>query len=83
FSIGDIIVIKYRIFIIIIGFLVFTIVQLILNKTRIGLIVRAGVMNKEMVESFGINIKKVFLYVFMVGSALAALGGILLAPYSG
>ncbi|KPL61480.1 branched-chain amino acid ABC transporter permease [Rossellomorea vietnamensis] len=83
FSIGDIIVIKYRVFIILIGLFIFTIVQLILNKTRIGLIVRAGVMNKEMVEAFGINIKRVFMYVFMVGSALAALGGILLAPYSG
>ncbi|WP_064092191.1 branched-chain amino acid ABC transporter permease [Rossellomorea aquimaris] len=81
--IGDIIVIKYRVFIIVIGFFIFAIVQLILNKTRIGLIVRAGVMNKEMVEAFGINIKRVFMYVFMVGSALAALGGILLAPYSG
>ncbi len=81
--IGDIIVIKYRVFIIITGFVIFTLVQLILNKTRIGLIVRAGVMNKEMVESFGINIKRVFMYVFMAGSALAALGGILLAPYSG
>ncbi|MGE6755231.1 branched-chain amino acid ABC transporter permease [Rossellomorea sp. NPDC071047] len=82
-EIGDIIVIKYRVFIILVGLLIFTIVQLILNKTRIGLIVRAGVMNKEMVEAFGINIKKMFMYVFMVGSALAALGGILLAPYSG
>lgn len=82
-EIGDIIVIKYRVFIILVGLLIFTIVQLVLNKTRIGLIVRAGVMNKEMVEAFGINIKKMFMYVFMVGSALAALGGILLAPYSG
>jgi branched-chain amino acid transport system permease protein len=82
-EIGDIIVIKYRVFIILVGLLIFTITQLILNKTRIGLIVRAGVMNKEMVEAFGINIKKMFMYVFMVGSALAALGGILLAPYSG
>ncbi|WP_299740106.1 branched-chain amino acid ABC transporter permease [Rossellomorea sp. y25] len=82
-EIGDIIVIKYRVFIILVGLLIFTIIQLILNKTRIGLIVRAGVMNKEMVEAFGINIKKMFMYVFMVGSSLAALGGILLAPYSG
>ncbi|TMU88143.1 branched-chain amino acid ABC transporter permease [Bacillus sp. BHET2] len=82
-AIGDIIVIKYRIFIILVGLLIFTIVQLILNRTRIGLIVRAGVMNKEMVEAFGINIRRVFMFVFMVGSALAALGGVLLAPYSG
>ncbi|MCA1056428.1 branched-chain amino acid ABC transporter permease [Rossellomorea aquimaris] len=82
-AVGDIIIIKYRVFIIIIGLLIFGLVQLVLNKTRIGLVVRAGVMNKEMVEAFGINIKKVFMYVFMVGSALAALGGMLLAPYSG
>ncbi len=82
-AVGDIIVIKYRIFIILVGLLIFTIVQLVLNRTRIGLVVRAGVMNKEMVEAFGINIKRVFMYVFMVGSALAALGGVLLAPYSG
>jgi branched-chain amino acid transport system permease protein len=81
--IGEVIIIKYRVFIIAVGFLVFGIVQLVLNRTRVGLVVRAGVMNKEMVEAFGINIKKVFMYVFMVGSALAALGGILLAPYSG
>ena len=40
-------------------------------------------MNKEMVQALGINIKQVFLYVFMVGAALAALGGVLMAPYSG
>ena len=40
-------------------------------------------MNREMVQALGINIKKVFLYVFMVGAALAALGGVLMAPYSG
>lgn len=80
---GDVIIIKYRVFIIFTGLLVFTIVQLILKKTRIGLIVRAGVMNQEMVQSLGINIKRIFLYVFMVGSAMAALGGALLGPYSG
>ncbi len=40
-------------------------------------------MNKEMVQALGINIKRVFLYVFMTGAALAALGGALFAPYSG
>ncbi len=55
----------------------------ILKRTKIGLIVRAGVMNKEMVQALGINIKQVFLYVFMAGAALAALGGVLMAPYSG
>ncbi|MGE6260250.1 branched-chain amino acid ABC transporter permease [Heyndrickxia sporothermodurans] len=82
-QLGDVIIIKYRAFIIFIGLLVFAIVQFILKNTRIGLIVRAGVMDKEMVQSLGINIKKIFMLVFMVGSAMAALGGALLAPYSG
>lgn len=82
-ELGDVIVIKYRIFIILIGFAIFGIFQYILKQTKIGLIVRAGVMNKEMVQALGINIKRVFLFVFMTGSALAALGGVLMAPYSG
>lgn len=80
---GDVLIIKYRLFIIIVGFLVFGIFQYILKRTKMGLIVRAGVINKDMVQALGINIKRVFLLVFMTGSALAALGGVLFAPYSG
>jgi branched-chain amino acid transport system permease protein len=80
---GGVILIKYRLFIIIVGLLVFAMVQFILKRTKIGLIVRAGVLNKEMVQALGIDINKVFLYVFMAGSALAALAGALMAPYSG
>jgi branched-chain amino acid transport system permease protein len=80
---GDVLVIKYRFFIIVIGFLIFGIFQYILKRTKIGLIVRAGVLNKDMVQALGININRVFLLVFMTGSALAALGGVLFAPYSG
>ena len=82
-EIGGVIIIKYRLFIIAIGFLVFFLIRYILNNTKIGLIVRAGVMNKEMVQALGINIKKVFMLVFMVGSGLAALSGVLFGPYSG
>ncbi|KMJ57885.1 ABC transporter permease [Bacillus sp. LL01] len=80
---GDIIIIKYRVFIIIIGALVFAAIFYILRNTKIGLIVRAGVINKEMVQALGINIKRVFMLVFMAGAAMAALGGMLLGPYSG
>lgn len=83
FMIGDVILIKYRLFIILIGALVYAITFFILKKTKIGLIVRAGVMDKEMVQSLGINIRMVFMFVFMVGAAMAALGGVLFAPYSG
>jgi branched-chain amino acid transport system permease protein len=83
FQMGDVILIKYRLFIIAIGFLLFITIYLILKKTRIGLIVRAGVMDREMVQTLGINIRFVFMAVFMVGAALAALSGVLHAPYSG
>ncbi|AXI08184.1 branched-chain amino acid ABC transporter permease [Oceanobacillus sp. 143] len=83
FYVGDVIFIKYRLFIIILGLLVYFVSMFILKRTRIGLIVRAGVMNKEMVQSLGINIRLVFMLVFMVGSAMAALSGMLHAPYSG
>lgn len=82
-EIGDMIIIKYRVFIIVVGLLVFAGVQFLLKNTKIGLIVRAGVMNKEMVQALGINIKKVFMFVFMIGSGMAALGGVLFGPYSG
>ncbi|MFD1739154.1 branched-chain amino acid ABC transporter permease [Bacillus salitolerans] len=83
FEFGEILLIKYRLFIIAIGFLIYFGIHLLLTRTKIGLIVRAGVMDKEMVQALGINIKKVFALVFMVGAAIAALGGVLLGPYSG
>ncbi|MBR3121188.1 branched-chain amino acid ABC transporter permease [Oceanobacillus profundus] len=83
FIVGDIVLIKYRLFIIAIGILIFVISTIILKKSRIGLIVRAGVMDKEMIQSLGINIKLVFMLVFMVGAGLAGLSGVLHSVYSG
>lgn len=82
-EIGNVIIIKYRVFIIAVGLLVFGMVQYVLKKTKIGLVVRAGVMDKEMVQSLGINIQRVFMFVFMIGAGMAALGGVMLGPYSG
>ncbi len=45
--------------------------------------IRAGVMDKEMVQALGINVKAIFSFVFLLGAGMAALGGFLLAPYSG
>lgn len=82
-AIGNIIIIKYRVFIILMGLVTLTGLSLLLNKSKIGLIIRAGVSNKEMVQALGINIKQVFAMVFMLGAGLAAFGGVLLGPYSG
>ncbi|WP_203362038.1 branched-chain amino acid ABC transporter permease [Bacillus sp. REN10] len=82
-EVAGITIIKYRVFIILIGFFVFFLVQYVLKNTKIGLVVRAGVMDKEMVQALGINIQKVFMLVFMIGAGMAALGGVLFGPYSG
>jgi len=78
---GDIYVPSYDFFVIGIGVVVLASVWLFLRYTRVGLIVRAGVENPTMVESLGINVSLVFLGVFALGAALAALGGAVYAPY--
>ncbi|NMD70883.1 branched-chain amino acid ABC transporter permease [Bacillus sp. DNRA2] len=82
-EVGGVVIIKYRLFIIFIGLLVYGLVQYMLKHTKVGLVVRAGVMNREMVQALGINIKRVFMLVFMAGAGMAALSGVLLGPYSG
>lgn len=73
----------YRLFIIALGILVFVGVGLLLQRTRIGMIIRAGVQDAEMVQALGINVRRVFTLVFALGSGLAALGGVIAAPYLG
>lgn len=81
FILGDIAIAKYRVLAMVVGLVVFGLVLLVLNRTKIGLLIRAGVENREMVEALGYRIKRLFLGVFMTGSALAGLGGIMWALY--
>jgi len=71
---------RYRLFIIGFGALVAIGLWLVLQRTRIGMIVRAGNLDSEMVEAIGINIRLVFTGMFAAGVALAALGGVVAAP---
>lgn len=66
---------KFRLFVLALGILVFVLLWLLVNKTRLGALIRAGVDDPEMVEAMGINIRTVFLCTFMLGAALAGLGG--------
>src|SRR5258708_8594407 len=75
FIIGDVAIAKYRLLAMLVGLVVFAGIQLVLNRTKIGLLIRAGVENREMVEALGYRIRRLFLGVFMVGSGLAGLGG--------
>ncbi|NDJ78644.1 MAG: branched-chain amino acid ABC transporter permease [Chloroflexi bacterium] len=70
----------YDMFVILLGFVMMLGVFLLLNRTRIGIIIRAGIQDSEMVQALGINVRQVFTLVFIVGAALAALGGAVLVP---
>ena len=73
----------YRLFIIGMGFVLIVGIALLLRRTRIGIIIRAGVEDSEMVEALGINVRAVFTLVFTLGCAVAALGGAVAAPFLG
>lgn len=71
----------YRLFILIVSAVVFTILFFILHRTRIGIIVTAAVSKSEMVNALGINVPLVFMLLFGVGGALAGLAGVIGGPY--
>jgi len=71
----------YRLFVILLGILMFIGVTVLMTRTRLGMIIRAGVQDPQMVEALGINVKRVFTFVFAMGVALAALGGIGAGPF--
>ena len=68
---------KYRLFVLGMGVLVFVLLWLLLNHTRLGALIRAGVDDPEMVEASGVNIRRVFVLTFLLGCALAGLGGVM------
>lgn len=72
-----------EIFIPIVGIVVLILVWILLKRSRIGMIIRAGVQDRQMVEALGINVRRVFTLVFALGVGLAAFGGALAAPSSG
>lgn len=72
-----------EVFIIAVGALVLVVVTLLIRRTRMGMIIRAGVQDREMVEALGVNVRKVFTIVFGLGVGLAAFGGVIAAPALG
>jgi branched-chain amino acid transport system permease protein len=81
FMLGEAAVEKYRVVCVVVGLVVFLAMLAILNRTKIGLLIRAGVENTEMVEALGYRITRLFVGVFMAGSALAGLGGVMWGLY--
>ncbi len=71
---------SYRLMIIGAGALVAIGLYLVIGRTRLGMLIRAGANNAEMVSALGVNIKLLNTIVFAVGAGLAGLGGLLIAP---
>lgn len=78
---GDAAVEKYRLVAVLVGAAVFAALVWTLNRTKVGLLIRAGVQDREMVESLGYRIRRLFVGVFVAGSALAGLGGVMWGLY--
>jgi branched-chain amino acid transport system permease protein len=79
--VGDAAVEKYRLIAVVVGAAVFALLAWTLSRTKIGLLIRAGVQDREMVESLGYRIRRLFVGVFVIGSALAGLGGVMWGLY--
>lgn len=80
-ALGDASVEKFRLLATGLGAVVLAAMLYTLNRTKLGLLVRAGVQDREMVESLGYPVRTLFVGVFVAGSALAGLGGSLWALY--
>lgn len=74
---GDFAYPRYRLFVLGVGIAVFAALWLVIHRTRLGALIRAGVDDAETVAAMGVDIRLVFAGTFMIGSALAGLGGAL------
>ena len=81
-DVADVVVLRFPAIAIGLGLLVYGSMQWVLTRTRVGLIVRAGVENREMVQVMGHDIHRYFTAVFAAGSALAGVGGLMWGMFS-
>ena len=79
-TLGEIVLPTYRVLIIGAGLFVAALLYILVSKTRLGMLIRAGASNRTMVEALGVNINRLFLIVFALGATLAGLAGMLIAP---
>jgi branched-subunit amino acid ABC-type transport system permease component len=71
---------SYRLFVIAFGLVMAVLLWLLIERTRLGAVIRAGVFDAEMTGGLGINIKLVFTTVFAFGAALGGLSGVIAGP---
>ncbi len=70
----------YRLFVIGLALVVLAFMMLLLYRTRLGKIIRAAVSDRDMVNALGININMIYMFIFGVGTWMAGLAGVAIAP---
>lgn len=70
----------YRLFVIAAGLGVAALLYVLINRTRVGMLVRAGSTNRDMVRALGVNIRALYTAVFVLGAVLAAFAGFVSGP---
>ncbi|MEX1036353.1 MAG: branched-chain amino acid ABC transporter permease [Sneathiella sp.] len=70
----------FRLAIILVGFIVAGLLYFIVARTKLGMLIRAGASNREMIGALGVNIRLLFTLVFGLGAALAGLAGLMAGP---
>jgi len=73
----------YYLFMIFVGALIAFAFWFMINKTKLGMLMRAIIKDREMVSCLGINVNRLFSIMFMIGMGIAGLGGVLNAPITG
>lgn len=71
---------KYQLFLYIAGFLIYIGLQILLKRTKLGMLIRAVTYSREMASAIGVNVPKTYTGVFMLGAFLAGFGGVAAAP---
>ncbi len=71
---------SYRLAIIVVGLLVALLLYLLVAKTRLGMLIRAGASNRVIVGALGVNVTLLYTFVFALGAALAAFSGLMAGP---
>lgn len=74
---------KYRLMTFVLGSMIYLAMMILFNRTKVGMLVRASVEQREMVEAMGYRVKFLFIGVFLAGVALAGLGGLLFGMFQG
>ncbi|MGI9311732.1 MAG: branched-chain amino acid ABC transporter permease, partial [bacterium] len=79
-EIGGFVLPVYRLLIIVCGLLVAAGLYLLVTRSRLGMLIRAGASNRAMIAALGVDIDRLYLIVFAIGAAMAGFAGLLIAP---